>query len=593
MKICKFVTLFTLITAGMTSGASRVVVDRADFITGDNTNGWRIATESWQSPVYDSPVASVSLTGTNLANGASFTVINQDNAFKVTSIGGAKLTSFSATYAVSKLLPPTDLQVTNLVDAGFTASWSPVPDAIGYRLNFYSNVLEGAVAGSVAFEEAFSLITVQKSTTAFRPDELNTSSDTRSGWFFSTCYYGPVAATIQIGSSSTKGWLALPWPIQGAGTGNYTLSFAACRFKDAGANMPVSIVSKLGTTNWLGSVTLSGEIESYLLPLPAMSPGDAIYFHSTTNKSDGRVVLDSVRILEGYDPGHVVAVNAGSAEVRGTSFATNGLPAVDYRLSVTALAETANDDSDESPRIDLPLAQPPLMPVLRAYPISRCVGGVYEEDFSALSAISGKTPWYNGVSPLPYWMCYRDNGTIVTEIGVGKTNTATSGLFKFRTDLEFSEYEYNYGEVLGWRGTSDRSFYTGIAFVNDTTAPRVNFSLGFQYCQWNYRNKVPMTNTVEYLVTNQLVGTAADGDWVEIPALELTPGYTSDYNDGGVPDWWSEPLMAEIPNLMLKPGEYLVVRFNDPKTSSSGGLGITQFKLTSERKQLTSCIIFR
>ena len=50
------------------------VTDKADFINGENTNGWTFSENQWRSPAYPVPVASFTATGTNLSDGAALTV---------------------------------------------------------------------------------------------------------------------------------------------------------------------------------------------------------------------------------------------------------------------------------------------------------------------------------------------------------------------------------------------------------------------------------------------------------------------------------------------------------------------------------------
>ncbi len=561
-----------------------VITNTANFVTGENTNLWQCSADRWISPAFPAQVATVSMTGTNLADGAAFNIACSDNGLNITATGGAKLTAATAVYTLNKLPAPEYFQVTNVIDRSFSASWQAVPGAVGYRLNFYSNVLEGVSAGKEVFGERF-LNVPTKSGALKTTDEFDTQA---AGWFFDTCYYSGTSQMIQIGNSSNDGYLALPVPEAIAG-GGYTLEISASKMDESNVNrdMPISVVSTGNITNWLGSVSLANERAAFYLTLPPLAATDTIYFHSTTNVKDARVLLNSIRILDGYNPGTLRETLFGTVEVTGTTFATNGMPAVDGALSIIALSEV-EDDSDESAHVDLPLANPPPMSILRALPFS-LAGDSLVADFNGLSEITANNrPWYNGVSPLPYWMCYRDDGSIVTQIGVGTTNTTRSGLFKFH------DLWHDYGEALGWRGNSERSFYTGIAFVNDNPRySRHNFRLAFRPCQWNYRNEAPVTNTVEYLVTNELVSTAAPGDWRELEALKITPPYTFAENDDGAEVWWGGEMASDITGLVLGPGEYLIIRFVNHKASSSGGVGIDDFTLTSERKPLTSCIIFR
>ena len=176
----------------------------------------------------------------------------------------------------------------------------------------------------------------------------------------------------------------------------------------------------------------------------------------------------------------------------------------------------------------------------------------------------------------------------LTSIRKATTNTTYSGFFAFN-----APHEPTLGWVLGFRGSASRDFHHGIAFLNDTAAPRTDITLSFEAVQWNYRNEIPMTNTVEYLVSDTLVGTAAQGSWTPIPAFTVTPPYTASYNDGGAECWRNGPRCVTLDGVTLEVGRYLIVRFTDLRTPTSGGIGIADFRFTSVRKPLTNCIIFR
>ena len=582
-----------LLTAPPAEGRMHVS-DTADFATGANTNGWTFAAGSWTSPAYPTNVASFALVGTNLSEGATLSVTCSRNTFTLLSSGGARPVTFTAEYTLSRLPPPEGLTLTNLVDGAFAAVWQPVEDAVGYRLAIFSNHVEGAVAGTPVFAESFDGVPGKGSVTAIDADTFDALTDTHAGWRVHTCYHAasPLSGVVQIGSSAALGHLALPLPPDCAGAGR-TLQLAARRYAAAGRDMPVTLVSADGaTTNAVGSVALTESAGVHHIPLPPLTAGDVLCLHSTTNKianreADGRVLLDAVAILDGYDPGRTETVSLAAVDVAGTAFATNGLPPFVGSVAVVALAAHPADDSDAAVAA-LDLVNPPPMPILRAVPLSGCdESGVYAADFGGLSNVTAATTWYNGVWPVPYWMGYNDQGALVSSVRKATTNTTYSGFFAFR-----SAAVPDMGWALGFRGSSSRDFHHGIAFWNDTDSPRIGFGLSFAYVQWNWRNELPMTNTVEYLVTNELVGTAAPGGWVSVPALTLAPPCTA--ADGADADCWSGGVRtAALEGVTLGVGDYLIVRFTDRRTPTSGGIGIADFRVSSSRKPRVNCIIFR
>ena len=582
------------------------IMERADFISGDNTNGWTIMEGSWTSPAYPTNVAAFTATGTNLSEGSTLAISYGQNRFTITRTGNAALSAFSAGYVLAKLPVPSGFAVTNLLEGAFSASWSPVEDAIGYRLSFYTNRIDGATDGTALLAEDFSFVTAKGSASKLDADEFNALTDTRQGWTIATCYHGiDLAGVVQVGSASAPGWISFSMPLACTGTGR-TLQIEAWNYnQSAGPDMPIHHVTADGSvTSVVAVVTLEDEPSTINVPLPELHLGDRIYIHSTTNNDhkaskDGRVNLDAVRVLVGFDPGHVVHDRYATADVGGTSFSTNGMPALDGFVTLKARSADSADDSDETEPIELDLANPPPMPILRAVPITSCDDGVYEEDFESLTNITAATRWYNGVWPIPYWMGYNEKGEIKTNIRMGTLTTTATEFMVFDTRKHAAQFfedgilpdGWSSGCVLGFRESKDHDGHHGIAFHNDTSAPRRNIGISCEWIQWNYNNPVPMTNTVEYLVTNELVGVAAPGDWISVPALAFTPAYTSNYNDGTFCQGIGNTVLGGV---TIGVGDYMIIRFSDWRSSTiKGGAGLDRFRFTSERQPLASYMLIR
>ena len=589
---------FTVLMPACIACGTMHVTDKADFINGENTNGWTFSENQWRSPAYPVPVASFTATGTNLSDGATLTVSYSQNRFTVVRSGNATLASFSAGYVVSKLPPVAGFAITNIIDGSFTASWSPVDGAIGYRLNFYTNRLDGYSAGTELFGETFEHVGSSGSaSSSIDSNDLDGWSDHRPGWSCENCGKGyNIPGVVRIGTSSKLGWASLPISQNCAGAGRVLRIVAWNYASGIGPDMPITHVSADGSTTNVVDVVALGyerEEEGLYITLPELAEGDLLVFHSTTNKAhaaskDGRINLDTVQILDGYDPGHYVLDRYAVAETTGTMFATNGMPILDGFVTLAACAANADDDSNETEPLVLDFANPPLMPILRALSISSLDNGVYEADFSVLSAFTSQGTWYNGVAPIPYWMGYNDKGEITTVIRPATTNSSYNCFFAVPLSAGPSP---EYG--LGFRAAKDRDGHHGIAFFNDLPVPRINIAVSCKGVQWSCRNEIPMTNTVEYLITNELVSTAANGDWKTIPGLEFTPPFTKD-GFGTFERWRGETLAATLSGVKLGTGEYLIIRFTDWRSSTDkGGAGLESFRFSSERKPLASYMVIR
>lgn len=587
------VCLFTGLACFVAGGVQHIA-ETADFVQGENTNGWTISSSSWTSPAYPAPVDTFTLSATNLSEGSSLQVSYAGGAFTVSSADAAQLTAFTAHYTLTRLESPANVMITNVVDGNFRVTWSPVTDATGYRVDLSTNRIEGASEGTALLTEAFSYIPSKGNATGIDPSSFDGLTDTRAGWGCAVCYYGiaPCSNVVQIGSSSTSGYLSLPVPENIRGRSTCTLEISARRFNSTTApDMPITSVTASGVTNLLGVLTLKEGLTKQYLTLPVLVAGDVLYFHSATNKLDGRVILEGVRILDGYSAGapvpccfQSVSVPADSTEVD-----FDELPRADISVCVTALAENSTDNSLPSAAVMVDMANPPLMPVLRAFPLSHCVEGVYLQDFGALSNITAKTSWYNGVWPLPYWMGYNDQGEPIGTIGKAAVTASTSGFFAFTSTTHGDSESVR---ALGFRGASDRDFTYGIAFLNDTGLPRTAIAISYEGVQWNRRNTSAMTNTFEYLVTNELVGTSAPGNWVSVPALDFTPPWTTTDYSNETDEWWGGSQSATLDGVTLAADQYLVIRWSDAR-GSAGGVGVSNFRLSTTSAPFALSIIIR
>lgn len=104
--------------------------------------------------------------------------------------------------------------------------------------------------------------------------------------------------TVQIGLSKGDGCLEF------AGLSSYaglTLLFQAQRYvsKSVGDAMPIDWVVG-DSTNTLETITLGDQMKIYSLPLDTVEDGARILFHSSTNKTDGRVLIDAIGFARDY-----------------------------------------------------------------------------------------------------------------------------------------------------------------------------------------------------------------------------------------------------------------------------------------------------
>ena len=122
--------------------------------------------------------------------------------------------------------------------------------------------------------------------------------------------YVPAATNgiVQIGSRDKAGCIALTGCSAECGR---SLLFRAmrCVSRDEGTVMPL-LWSDGATTNGFSHVVLGDEMADYEVPLDSVPAGSLVLLHSTTNRStgsrsNGRVWLDSVSMVDGYSAAQV------------------------------------------------------------------------------------------------------------------------------------------------------------------------------------------------------------------------------------------------------------------------------------------------
>ena len=165
--------------------------------------------------------------------------------------------------------PPTDLTTDSICRDWSAERWTYVTN---YTFDAFTNT-HGKVASSDMIA-----------------DELPTAEPGFSG---SMIYKAANSVgVLQIGSGSAKGCLTFE------GFASYdglTLLVTAQRYVQdkVGDKMPIDWVVG-DVTNTLGTITLGDQMDIYDFPLDGVADGARILFHSSTNKPDGRVLIDSI-----------------------------------------------------------------------------------------------------------------------------------------------------------------------------------------------------------------------------------------------------------------------------------------------------------
>ena len=528
-----FLVAFSMVlcAASLSSQGRRLVTETAEFTGAAAPAGWVVADGSYLSPEYSNAVGRIAFSygaaegvqlgeaqlfaighaggaETQIASvntltaGASFDfpAVSDYRRFRVAA-DGLSLATFSATWLDTRLDAPTNIVATALTTDSLEVSWAPVEGAGSYRVAVWTNVIVGADAGSVVWEDAMPGATNGASSTRMS-DAKFSSCFANAGWTRSekAGYSTDENGTIRIGITGESGWLQTP-PIDVSGPG------AAIRFRarigESNANpvMRVELISG-NATSLIAEVALDSQLKEYLLAIPGWKNGDSVRFNSFAS-GDRRTVLGGFAFVTGYSEGVSSPVIVSEEIVAGgTSCTIVGLQPVPVCVGVSAI-DGDNVPSEMSAGVEVDLANPPPRVMLNACPLSSLEGHLYSQDFDSLAYVtstSDGSEWKNG-STLPFWQAFQD-GLEVDTVSLYKGGNATGARF-----LVLATNENDVVRALGARVRGGTTTAWGLAFTNDTDFAVILTNVAYSTQQWGFANNTNQLLSCEYLVTNRL-------DWI-------------------------------------------------------------------------------
>ncbi|MBQ6246111.1 MAG: hypothetical protein IJK04_04540, partial [Kiritimatiellae bacterium] len=425
----------------LSARAGSPVTETADFSGSAVPQGWTVSDGGYLSPEYSNTVSRIALSygasgagpagvaqvfaidhassaETQIASvnaattGAAFDfpAASDYRRFRVATDGLA-LASFSATWLDARLDAPSNVVATALTTDSLEVSWDAVSGAASYRVSVWTNVVVGASAGSVVWEDPLPGATNGASTTRMSDTKFN-ACFAHAGWTRSDKAGYPTGedGTVRMGTTGDFGWLQTP-PIDVASDSGVLLRFRA-KIGSSNAN-PQMLVERISdnSTNVIGEVTLASELKEHVLVVSDWKSGDSFRFNSFAS-GDRRTVLGAVALLSGYSAGVASPVVIREVSVAdSTSCTVDGLPeAVPVFVGVSAV-DSDGVPSERSVGVEVDLANPPPRATLNACPLGGLDGDhVYVQVFDPLAAITATTgdkDFFNGIT-LPYWQLWQD-----------------------------------------------------------------------------------------------------------------------------------------------------------------------------------------
>ena len=510
--------------------AGGFVTETADFPGADVPAGWSVLNGVYLSPEYSNAVSRIALsygaTGGQAGTAQLFAIDHASSAetqiasvntattgaafdfpgssdyrqFRI-STDGLVLVSFSATWPDTRPDAPSNVVATALTTDSLQVSWDAVDGAAGYRVSVWTNVVTGASAGIVAWEDSLPGATNGASSTRMSDAKFN-NCFANAGWTRSDKAGYPTGenGTIRIGITGESGWLQTP-PIEVSGSG-IVVRFHA-KIGESNAN-PQMLVERIfgNTTNIIGEVTLTSELKEHVLVVPDWKSGDSIRFNSFAS-GDRRTIIGAVALVSGYSAGTSSPVVVKEVPVAdGTATTIDGLPpAVPVFVGVRAI-DAGGVSSATSVGVEVDLANPPLRATLNACSMLGLPGHAYSQDFDSLAAITSTTgdkDFYNGVT-IPFMQAWQDNDAFEKFVYNAGSATA-SGLYALAANKTDDV------RAFGVRTKQGLTMTWGLAFTNDTGSTISLTNVSYSAQQWGFANTTNQLLTCEYLVTNRL-------DWI-------------------------------------------------------------------------------
>ena len=568
--------------------------ERADFTTGEGTNGWTISAVKYVSPTYAGAVDRISLSYSGTAAGSAtvsalahgggesqvatlsaaanaatfdFSETTDFRSFRISTQNGWTLTSFSAEVSSATLDAPSDVTISNnITGTSFDAYWNSVAGATGYKVYVWTNVTVGASAGTEVWVETMPGATNASSTTRMSDQKFNACFE-HAGWTRADKAGYPTGedGTIRIGTSGDNGWIQTP-PINYAADG-----MAVCFMAKATAtntkSMDIVVERVSGESVYpAGTATLSTDMKEFVVPLSEWESGDYIRINSLTN-GDRRTTIGTVSVMSGRSAGREEAdyIIDGRDVGDVTSYSISELPSVPVRVAVAAYGRRGAESVKTSTQV-VDLSNPDKVAMLNACPISSLTDWAYVQNFDSLAGDA--TNWFNGTT-LQYWQAWRGSAAAV-KITHNAGTANSGGLYALASDTQPNV------RAFGGLTTKTDVLTWGMAFTNDTESVISLSSVAYSAQQWGTRNSEAHPLKLSYLVVDGLRWMSEETEgWVDCLSTE------SDGTKPTVPVLTPES-WSPTSNVKINPRQVLYLKWTvvPPANGSAAMMAIDDLTVT-------------
>jgi len=341
----------------------------------------------------------------------------------------------------------------------------------------------------------------------------------------------------------------------------------------------VSAKPAVGDWETVGTFVTSKSLETFKLNYAPERNVRLVRFSVET--TSGFVVpsvrLGKVTLVSGVETrSEIASVRTTEASVSFRDLDPNG----SYAVSVVPQPSEGDALGATSPIVNLAAEK---FRTTGAVPLSGIRGGLFSEDFSALTNVTADTETRS--IGLDYWQFCKGSGEPETILYTSGTNRTTGGVYVFgdeaRTESSF---------MVGTLSTSTYGCSVGIAFLNDTASSVGVGALSFDAIQRNFRT-VQKTYALEWLVTDGAAGIDSEGEWQPLEIPTVAPYVAGDAEAQG--EFRQAVTVTQGLPPRIPAGGVLIVRWRHEKGSSGPMMAIDNVRLELPDMKTGTTVILR
>jgi hypothetical protein len=478
---------------------------------------------------------------------------------------------FSVAWLDPVIPMPANFRVDEWYQDSVMLKWDAVADAALYRVAAWTNAVIGTSNGNETWIETFANMpaggTQQMKATALA------NADHGEAWAqqsFTGLYYIDVGKGIRLGKADGAGAITVPHILE---NGENFIRVKAYQYsKSNGQKLCISYVTLDGvTTNAVTELALSADIAEYTVQIPSEAVGKKILLSSVSSKKEYRIGITGISIGTGFSKGHVERIDIASIETTETKAVIGKLPLSEVSVSIQAFPSNENNSPSPISEISVCLADAPKKILLA----SNLKSG-YSENFNSLS--SADEVWEDGKT-LPYFLAALNGGAVEKIASSTGIAGKTGGLHAFAADKSNVE-SFSLAAVANTK--NDMAF--GLCVSNDTAEIIKDIALSYDAKQWTFDSERKEAQSLRLFYKKDVSSLidALEGA-TEVDAVAFSAISLDAFKAGGEgidSSSYTRKTTLTLDDIVLKPGEKVVIYWKMDKVSNADALGIDNVSIS-------------